>query len=57
MPRVEGIAGADRQQRPKCLDLMLWTQLRRGSRIQASVMPAGGTGVSDVGLVNGHWNG
>ena len=57
MPRVEGIAGADRQQRPKCLDLMLWTQLRRGSRIQASVMPAGGAGVSDVGLVNGHWNG
>ena len=46
----------DRQvrQRPKCLNVMLWTRLGRGSRIQASVVPAGGAGVSDVRLVNGH---
>ena len=36
---------------------MLWTQLGRGSRIQAWVVPAGGTGDSDIGLVNGCWIG
>ena len=43
------------RQRPKCLDLILWTLLGRSSRIKASVVPAGGAGVSDVGLVNGRW--
>ena len=51
---VDGIAGADRRDRDRNVwDLMLWTQLGRGSRIQACVMSAGGAGVSDLGLVNG----
>ena len=46
--------GRQARQRPKCLDLMLRTQLGCGSRIQACVMLEGGAGVSDIGLVNGH---
>ena len=49
--------GRQARQRPKCLILMLWTQQGHGSRIQASIMPAGGAGVSDIGLVNRRWIG
>ena len=49
--------GRHARQRPKCLDLVLWTQLGRASRIQACAVPAGGAGVSDVGLINGRWIG
>ena len=53
MPRVEGIAWADRRDSDRnALD-----SAGHGSRIQACVMPAGGAGVSDVGLVNECWIG
>ena len=50
-------SGKQVRRRPKCLDFMLWTHQGRGSRIQASVVLAGGAGVSDVGFVNGCWIG
>ena len=58
MPTVEGNSwGRWTRQKPKWLNFVLRTQLGRGSRMLTSVVPAGGagaTGVSDVGLVNGH---